>query len=111
LRRGGSVVDGNLCIDNLRLNTETKEVFVHHEKLLLTPSEYRLLHFFLTHPKKVYSREQLLDSIWSYQENIMDRTVDMQIRRLRDRLKPFGYDKWIHTVRGMGYQFRGGQPS
>jgi two-component system phosphate regulon response regulator PhoB len=105
LRRGGSIIDGNLHIAQLRLNKETKEVFIQEEKILFTPAEYHLLYFFLTHPKKVYSREQLLDILWPHQEEVMPRTIDMQIRRLRKRLKSFGYDQWIQTVRGMGYRF------
>jgi two-component system phosphate regulon response regulator PhoB len=107
LRRGGLVIDGFLRMGSLQMNTATHEVFVAKEKLFLTPVEYRLLHFLLTHPKRVYSRSQLLDHVWPNQEDITERTVDVQIRRLRDRLKPFGYHHWIQTTRGAGYQLNG----
>ena len=106
LRRGGTVVNGNLCIGELCLNQETKEVFIQDQKIFLTPIQYLLLHFLISHPNKVYSREQLLDSIWTDQLEVMPRTVDMQIRRLRKQLQTYGYDQLIETVRGLGYQLR-----
>lgn len=110
LRRGGMIISGDFCIDELRLNEETKEVFIKDQKILLTPIQYQLLHFFMSHPNKVYNREQLLNSIWADQLEIMPRTVDMQIRRLRKQLQIFGYDQLIETVRGLGYQLRRTHP-
>jgi two-component system, OmpR family, phosphate regulon response regulator PhoB len=107
LRRGGLVVDGFLRMGKLQINPATHEVFIEKEKLSLTPAEYRLLHFLLTHPKRVYSRNQLLEHVWPHQQEITERAVDVQIRRLRDRLKPYGYHCWIQTTRGAGYQFIG----
>ncbi len=106
LRRGGTVIDGNFWIDELRLNQETQEVYIQDQKIFLTSIQYQLLYFFILNPNKVYTREQLLDSIWSDDLDIMPRTVDMQIRRLRKQLQPFGYDKIIETIRSLGYQLK-----
>lgn len=106
LRRGGRVVDGYLSLGKLRVSEKTNEVWVENTKLSLTPIEFRLLLFFIKHPQRVYSREQLLDHVWPHQAEILPRAVDVNIRRLRDHLKPFSYDKMIVTVRGSGYQLQ-----
>src|SRR3989338_5724239 len=71
----------------------------------LGPTEFRLLHFFMTHAERVYSRTQLLDQVWGSQVFVEERTVDVHIRRLRVALEPFGMDGLIQTVRGSGYRF------
>jgi two-component system phosphate regulon response regulator PhoB len=73
--------------------------------LQMGPTEFRMLHFFLTHLERVYSRTQLLDLVWGDHVFIEERTVDVHIRRLRSALAPSGHDKFIHTVRGSGYRF------
>jgi two-component system phosphate regulon response regulator PhoB len=106
LRRGGRVMDGYLSTGALRINEKTNEVWIQNEKLSLTPIEFQLLLFFVKHPRRVYSREQLLDHVWPRQEDILPRVVDVNIKRLRHRLKPFNYENAIVTVRGIGYQFK-----
>ena len=69
------------------------------------PTEFRLLHFFMTHAERVYSRTQLLDQVWGTQVFVEERTVDVHIRRLRAALEPAGMDSLIQTVRGSGYRF------
>jgi two-component system phosphate regulon response regulator PhoB len=69
------------------------------------PTEYRLLHFFMTHAERVYSRAQLLDHVWGGSVYVEERTVDVHIRRLRKTLEPFGLDGLVQTVRGTGYRF------
>lgn len=69
------------------------------------PTEYKLLHFFMTHPERVYSREQLLNYVWGANVYVEDRTVDVHIRRLRKALELDGHDKMVQTVRGTGYRF------
>jgi two-component system phosphate regulon response regulator PhoB len=64
-----------------------------------------MLSFFMTHPERVYSRNQLLDRVWGGNVYVEERTVDVHIRRLRKALSAFGYDKFIQTVRGAGYRF------
>ncbi len=71
----------------------------------LGPTEFRLLHFFMTHAERVYSRTQLLDQVWGTQAFVEERTVDVHIRRLRAALEPAGMDGLIQTVRGSGYRF------
>ena len=75
------------------------------EPVRLGPTEYRLLHFFISHPERVYTREQVLDRVWGQNVYVEERTVDVHIRRLRKALAPFGYDAMIQTVRGTGYRF------
>ena len=69
------------------------------------PTEYRLLHFFMTHPNRVYARAQLLDHVWGGSVYVEERTVDVHIRRLRKTLEPHGADGMVQTVRGAGYRF------
>jgi two-component system phosphate regulon response regulator PhoB len=71
----------------------------------LGPTEFRLLHFFMTHAERVHSRAQLLDQVWGDHVFVEERTVDVHIRRLRKALEPTGHDRLIETVRGSGYRF------
>jgi two-component system phosphate regulon response regulator PhoB len=70
----------------------------------LGPTEFRLLHFLMTHPERVYSRSQLLDHVWGDHVFVEERTVDVHIRRLRAALEADGHDSLIQTVRGAGYR-------
>jgi len=78
----------------------------HYLDLHARPSEFRLLHFLMTHPGRIYTRAQLLDHVWGDHVFIEERTVDVHIRRLRKALEPSGHDRLIDTVRGSGYSFR-----
>ena len=69
------------------------------------PTEFKLLHFFMTHTERVYSRRQLLDLVWGDHVFVEERTVDVHIRRLRRALEPVGMENLIQTVRGSGYRF------
>jgi len=92
-------------IDKLVLDTASHRIMVNDEPLELGPTEYRLLHFFMTHPERVYSRGQLLDRVWGSNVYVEERTVDVHIRRLRKALTPSGYDQYVQTVRSAGYRF------
>lgn len=92
-------------IDNLILDQEAQRVYYQQSEIDLSGTEYKLLHFLMTHPEKVYSREQLLDFIWGNDIYVEDRTVDSYIRRLRKSLEPYRFDRYIQTVRGAGYRF------
>ena len=70
----------------------------------LGPTEFRLLHFLMTHPERVHSRTQLLDQVWGDHVFVEERTVDVHIRRLRKALEPTGLDILVQTVRGTGYR-------
>ena len=85
--------------------TTVKGTTAKGEPIHLGPTEYRLLHFFVSHPERVYTREQVLDRVWGRNVYVEERTVDVHIRRLRKALEPFGCDGLIQTVRGTGYRF------
>lgn len=91
-------------IGPLSLNARTHEIFVRETPIELTKTEFKLLKLFMKNPKKVFSREQILDAVWGVNAYLGDRTVDVHILRLRKLLKPHGVDKMIHTVRGTGYR-------
>ena len=92
-------------INGLRLDATSHRVSIENNAVDMGPTEFRLLHFFMTHPERVYSRGQLLDNVWGNNVYIEDRTVDVHIRRLRKVLAGHGYDTLIQTVRGAGYRF------
>ncbi|HVV68075.1 MAG TPA: response regulator [Gammaproteobacteria bacterium] len=106
LRRGPLVsTEGIITIKDLVLNTHTRSVSIGEKSLELSPIIYDLLYFFIRHQNRVYTREQLLQHVWGGDKDINDRTVDVQIRRLRKVLKNYGYDHYIHTIYGTGYLF------
>lgn len=80
-------------------------VVVDGDYVSLAPREYRLLHFLLSYPDRVFSRKQLLVHVWDRDASVGPRTVDVHIRRLRSVLEPYDYDRYIQTVRGTGYRF------
>ena len=88
----------------LRLEPETHRVYGAKRALELGPTEFRLLHFLMTHAERVHSRAQLLDHVWGDHVFVEERTVDVHIRRLRKSLEPSGHDRLIETVRGSGYR-------
>ena len=107
LRRRAPQLSGDAVeLDGLRLDPATHRVSAGAERISLSPSEFKLLHFLLTHPGRVYSRAQLLDHVWGDHVYIEERTVDVHIRRLRKALEPTGHDRLIDTVRGAGYGLR-----
>ena len=107
LRRRAPQLSGDAVeIEGLRLDPATHRVSAGAERISLSPSEFKLLHFLLTHPGRVYSRAQLLDQVWGDHVYIEERTVDVHIRRLRKALEPTGHDRLIDTVRGAGYGLR-----
>ena len=105
LRRGAAFQDEAITAGRLKLNTASHRVSVDGAEIALGPTEYRILHFFMHHPDRVYSRAQLLDRIWGANVYVEERTVDVHIRRLRKALTASGYDKLVQTVRGAGYRF------
>ncbi|MDX1519806.1 MAG: phosphate regulon transcriptional regulator PhoB [Gammaproteobacteria bacterium] len=96
---------GNIEIKGLSLDPETYRVTANGESVEISPTEFRLLHFFITHPERVYTRSQLLDQVWGQNVYVEERTVDVHIRRLRKTLHPHGFDGLIQTVRSVGYRF------
>ncbi|HET7669030.1 MAG TPA: phosphate regulon transcriptional regulator PhoB [Burkholderiales bacterium] len=107
LRRRAPELSGDAVeVEGLRLDPASRRVTAGDHRLTLSPAEFRLLHFLLTHPGRVYSRTQLLDHVWGDHVYIEERTVDVHIRRLRKALEPSGHDRLIDTVRGAGYGLR-----
>ncbi len=104
LRRANGIdEEGMLRQGALELDPQRRRVHHGEEPVELGPTEYRLLHFLMSHPRRVYSRGQLLDYVWPDDTVREERTVDVSIRRLRKALQPFGADRLIRTVRGAGY--------
>jgi len=98
-------------IEGLVLNPATRTVTGTGRSLKMGPTEFELLHFFMTHTDRVHSRAQILDQVWGDHVFIEDRTVDVHIRRLRDALAPSGHDDLVDTVRGVGYRFLSQRPA
>ena len=106
LRRSSPhAADELIEFDRLALDQGSHRVLVGERTVALGPTEYRMLEFFMTHPERVYTRDQLLDRVWGGNVYVEERTIDVHIRRLRKALEEFGYDKFIQTVRGSGYRF------
>ncbi|MCF7981378.1 MAG: phosphate regulon transcriptional regulator PhoB [Pseudomonadales bacterium] len=105
LRRFQGDTDAQIVYEGLQLDTQAHRISANGIPVKLGPTEYRLLQFFMSHPDRVYTREQLLDLVWGGNVYIDDRTVDVHIRRLRKALTEFGYHQYIQTVRGTGYRF------
>jgi two-component system, OmpR family, phosphate regulon response regulator PhoB len=92
-------------IDGLRLDPVSHRVSAESKTLDMGPTEYRLLHFFMTHQDRVFTRGQLLDNVWGTNVYVEERTVDVHIRRLRMALATTGHDGLVQTIRGAGYRF------
>ena len=104
LRRSNpNTVSDNLKFDDLILDRIEKRVFRDGQEIKLGPTEFRLLDFFLTNPKRVYSRDQILESVWPNNVNVESRTIDVHIRRLRQSVNLKNKKELIRTVRSSGY--------
>lgn len=98
-------LDDVIDVHGLKLDPVSHRVTSNEEPLDMGPTEFKMLHFFMTHQERVYSREQLLNNVWGTNVYVEDRTVDVHIRRLRKALETGGHDKMVQTVRGAGYRF------
>lgn len=106
LRRGGpGGGEDRIELHGLTLDRAGHRVTAGGRVVPLGPTEYRMLEFFITHPERVYTREQLLDRVWGGNVYVEERTVDVHIRRLRKVLEQFDRDHLVQTVRGSGYRF------
>jgi two-component system phosphate regulon response regulator PhoB len=97
--------EGVVELGGLRIDTVAHRVFARDAAVQIGPTEYRLLHFFMTHADRVYTRTQLLDNVWGGSVYVEERTVDVHIRRLRKTLEPHALEGLVQTVRGSGYRF------
>ena len=105
-RRAPQLTSEAVEVEGLAINPATRAVTGNGQALRMSPTEFELLHFFMTHPDRVYTRTQILDHVWGDHVFIEERTVDVHIRRLRKELEPSGFDALIDTVRGSGYGLR-----
>ncbi len=107
LRRTGAInkVTEQLQHGDIAIDTAGHRVTIRNEEVHLGPTEYKILHFFMSNIDRVFSRNQLLDSVWGQQVVVEERTVDVHIRRLRKALAPYEVENYVQTVRGSGYRF------
>lgn len=103
-RRAPEALDSAVEVGALRLDPATRRVMAEGIEVKLGPTEFRLLHFFMTHPERVHSRAQLLDRVWGDHVFIEERTVDVHVKRLREALAPVRCSQLVETVRGAGYR-------
>ena len=108
LRRSGGGGPGvRIEVMDLMLDSDSQRVYIGGEAVSMGPTEYKLLHFFMTHPERAFTREQLLDRVWGSNVYVEERTVDVHIRRLRRALQSpvANCSEFVQTVRGTGYRF------
>jgi len=103
-RKAPEALDTMVDVGGLKLDPATRRVSREDREVRIGPTEFRLLHFFMTHPERVHSRAQLLDRVWGDHVFIEERTVDVHVKRLREALDPVGCSRMIETVRGAGYR-------
>ena len=104
LRRSNpNIISDSLEYEDLSLDRIEKRVFRDQQEIKLGPTEFRLLEFFLTNPKRVYSRDQILENVWPNNVNVESRTIDVHIRRLRQSVNLKNKKELIRTVRSSGY--------
>ena len=104
-RRHPQIIDDAIELGGLRLVPVMRKALAHGQSINLGPTEFRLLHFLMTHSERVHSRSQLLDHVWGDANYIEERTVDVHIRRLRSVLENHALENLLQTVRGVGYRF------
>ena len=106
LRRSGkNIEDEVLMVSDISLDVGKHRITISGKTVDVSPTEFKLMRFFMTHQDKVYSRTQLLDQVWGRSVYVEERTVDVHIRRLRKILNKYDRDELIQTVRGFGYRF------
>jgi two-component system phosphate regulon response regulator PhoB len=103
-RKAPQALDSAVEIAGLRLDPATRRVSCMEQDVKIGPTEFKLLHFFMTHPERVHSRAQLLDRVWGDHVFIEERTVDVHVKRLREALSGVQRSQMIETVRGAGYR-------
>jgi len=104
-RKAPEALDTVVDVGGLKLDPATRRVSRDDREVRIGPTEFRLLHFFMTHTERVHSRAQLLDRVWGDHVFIEERTVDVHVKRLREALEPVNCARMIETVRGSGYRF------
>jgi DNA-binding response OmpR family regulator len=110
LRRGGSTRPDRLLYDDVELDRLKHQALRAGARLDLTPKEFQLLEFFLLNTERVVRRTELLEKVWDLHFDPMSNVVDVHVGHLRRKLRDAGEDPLVHTVRGVGYVFRTGEP-
>jgi len=103
-RRAPDALDAAVEVGALTINPATRRVMSKGREVKIGATEFRLLHFLMTHPERVHSRTQFLDRVWGDHVFIEERTVDVHVKRLREALSQVGCQHMIETVRGAGYR-------
>ena len=103
-RKAPEALDAAVAVGVLKIDPATRRVTRGDADVKVGATEFRLLHFFMTHPERVHSRAQLLDRVWGDHVFIEERTVDVHVKRLREALGPVQCANMIETVRGAGYR-------
>ena len=103
-RKAPEALDSAVEVGPLLLDPGTRRVSREGNEVKLGPTEFRLLHFLMTHPERVHSRSQLLDRVWGDHVFIEERTIDVHVKRLREALERVQCARMIETVRGAGYR-------
>ena len=108
-RKEEKTVESNVLVKHdMKVDCESRRVFIQEREINLTAKEFDLLELLAKNPDKVYSREKLLNLVWGYEYPGDARTVDVQIRRLREKIEKHPSDpKYVYTQWGVGYYFRG----
>lgn len=106
--QNNSIGNEKIKYKDIILNTETKEVYVNNKEVIFTAREFKILELFLTHPKKVFSKANLFESIWEDEYMGDDNTVNVHMSNIRNKLhKANPYEEYIETIWGMGYKLKG----
>nr|VFK39106.1 MAG: two component transcriptional regulator, winged helix family [Candidatus Kentron sp. SD]VFK44644.1 MAG: two component transcriptional regulator, winged helix family [Candidatus Kentron sp. SD] len=105
--RRTAIYEGEEMVEygSVRLDPTTRRVTACQSTITLGPTEFRLLHFLMLHPERIHSRTRLLDRVWGTNIAIEERTVDVYMRRLRKALRESDCDRYLQTVRSVGYRF------
>jgi two-component system phosphate regulon response regulator PhoB len=110
-RKAPQALDSAVQVGVLRIDPATRRVSRDDVQVKVGATEFRLLHFFMSHPERVHSRAQLLDRVWGDHVFIEERTVDVHVKRLREALAPVHCAQMIETVRGAGYRLTQAVPA
>jgi two-component system, OmpR family, phosphate regulon response regulator PhoB len=110
-RKAPEALDSAVEVGPLMLDPATRRVSREGAEVKLGPTEFRLLHFLMTHPERVHSRSQLLDRVWGDHVFIEERTIDVHVKRLREALERVQCARMIETVRGAGYRLTQAAPA
>lgn len=102
--------DGTIHFSGFCLNTYEQTASFAEKTTTLTSKDYQLIHFFITHPKRIYHRQQILDYVWGTGTFLEERTIDVQVRRLRLALAKIDAEHFLHTIHGSGYRFAAPSP-